>query len=197
MLRAAALSIVMLLTGAAAAAHAAAPPTCTRTALVADGAKLRGCAAGGPWRTLAITDCDLACFEWSLPRHTGTLAAYVAFSHWKCGTETVEVVDLRTGRTRVSLYGGSDYVDYTPNGCEAGGGSVTDLVLRGGGATAFIDVRWDGSLEVLRADRRGVRVLAHGPAIEPTSLTLHGDRIAWRDAGVARSASLGARTPRR
>jgi hypothetical protein len=97
----------------------------------------------------------------------------------------------------VSLYGGSDYVDHTPNGCVQAGGSVTDLVLRGGGATAFVDVRWDQSLEVLRADRRGVRVLAHGPAIEPTSLTLHGDRIAWRDAGVARSASLGARPPSR
>jgi hypothetical protein len=199
MLRAAVLSIVALLTGlgvAGAASAAPSSPRCARTALVADGAQLRGCAAGGPWRTLAMTDCDLACFQWALPRRTGTLAAYVAFSHWKCATSTIEVVDLRTGRPRVALDGGSDFLDSSPNGCAAWGGAVTDLVLRGGGGVAFVDVRWDRSVEVVRADRRGVRVLAHGTTIEPTSLTLHGDRVAWRDGGVAHSASLGARPPR-
>jgi hypothetical protein len=191
MLRAAALAIVVLLIGAGAAEAKPTRP-CERTALVAEGAQLRGCVADGPWRTLATSSCDLACLEWSLPRRTGTLAAYVAFSHWKCATTTVEVVDLRTGRPRAALNGGSDFVSYDANGCSAWGGSVTDLVLRGGGGVAFVDIRWDRSVEVVRADRRGVRVLAHDAAIEPTSLTLNGDRVAWRDGGVARSASLGA-----
>jgi hypothetical protein len=196
MRRAAVLSIVVLLTGASSAAAAPSSHPCKRTTLVAAGAQLRGCAAGGPWRTLATTACDLACFEWSLPRRTGTLAAYVAFSHWKCTTSTVEVVDLRTGRTRAALHGGSDYADYDANGCAAWGGSVTDLVLRGGGGVAFVDVRWDRSVEVVRADRRGVRLLARGAAIELRSLALRGDLVTWRDGGLARSASLGARPPR-
>ena len=108
-------------------------------------------------------------------------------------TWTVEVVDLRSGRPRAALDGGSDHDDV--NGCSSRGGAVTDLVLRGGGV-AFVDVRRDGSVEVVRADHRGVRVLAHGTTVEPTSLTLHGDRVAWREGDAARSASLGARPPR-
>jgi hypothetical protein len=179
-------------------AGAAARSTCVRTALVADGPALRGCAPGGPWRTLTKRVCDLACSEWSLPRRTGTLAAYVQLDRWKCATASINVVDLRTGRRLAGVVGGSDSIDYTPNGCAAWGGTVTDLVLRGRGAVAFIDVRWDGSLEVVRYDRRGFGVLAHDATIERTSLTLGDDgRVAWRDGGGAHSAALGVGLPQR
>jgi FtsP/CotA-like multicopper oxidase with cupredoxin domain len=72
-------------------------------------------------------------------------------------------------------------------------------VLKSDGAVAWIATNFLGTfcisppgpaIEVRRHDRRGLRVVASGTGIVPTSLHLSGSVLHWIDGGMARSATL-------
>jgi hypothetical protein len=68
--------------------------------------------------------------------------------------------------------------------------AVTALVVRSTGGMAWIQ-RVEGEISVWRFDRRGKRRVGIGPRIALRSLRLAGSRIAWRNRGRRRTASLG------
>lgn len=118
-------------------------------------------AVGGPWAAFAL--------------HTYSIDGYTDMNYLD-----VQLVDLRTGKTRTS--GGTAAYQETDFGSY--GGSLTDLVLRPTGALA-----WIGAGRVVAFDERGNRKLDR--RARKRTLRLDGRHITWtsRD-GTERRASL-------
>jgi hypothetical protein len=95
----------------------------------------------------------------------------------------VHSVNLRRGRyrRRVTLLTTTEF--------EPSSIAVTDLVVRGNGALAWIQ-RLEGDVSVWRYDRRGRRRLSAAPRISIRSLRVRRGRLVWRQAGRLRSASI-------
>lgn len=74
-------------------------------------------------------------------------------------------------------------------GAPLSGAKVTDVVLRGDGAMAWIGEAKSGGA-LVRQVRQVGGLLGTGPTIEPASLELRGERVAWEQSGVERSAPL-------
>lgn len=95
---------------------------------------------------------------------------------------TVRLLALPTGEP-------SDVATAVETGAEISAAKVTDVVLRGDGAIAWIgEARSGGAL--VRQVRQVGGLLGTGDGIEPTSLELEGDRVAWKQSGIDRSAPL-------
>ncbi|HEY8583662.1 MAG TPA: hypothetical protein VIL49_11970 [Capillimicrobium sp.] len=71
----------------------------------------------------------------------------------------------------------------------SGGGRVTDVVLRADGAVAWIGESAGGA-GAAREVRQVGGLLGTGTGIEPGTLKLRGDRVAWGQSGIERSAPL-------
>lgn len=73
--------------------------------------------------------------------------------------------------------------------------SVASLVVRPDGGVAWIGTSSSIGgphhvVEVLRHDRRGLKLLDSGAAVAPKSLRLRSSTLRWRHGGVTRRASL-------
>jgi hypothetical protein len=95
----------------------------------------------------------------------------------------VHSVNLRRGRyrRRAAL---TTTTEFEPSSV-----AVTDLVVRGNGALAWIQ-RLEGEVSVWRYDRRGKRRLDARPGISVRSLGLRRGRLVWRRSAALRSASI-------
>lgn len=119
---------------------------------------------------------------------------FVAFGRYVCGglvcfTDSVEVVDVRTGSRKKLAQVHSLEAEAPP--------MILDLELKQTGAVGWIATaqrdRNDPSTavtEVWAADRAGQRMLDSGPGIDGTSLTLSGSTLSWRNGSVRRSATI-------
>lgn len=103
-------------------------------------------------------------------------------------SEEVWVIDLRNGRVIHRAPTGEP-----PLSSEGvGRGSIVGLAVRGNGSVAWINGFDEGrpEREVHVLDRRGARILASSPDIEPHSLTLHGSVLHWTERGRRFSAAI-------
>lgn len=150
-----------------------------------------GCsrASGRSYRLGSVTTCIRSA-------RAGPVAlagAVVAYGLETCGVDTgsavVIVERLSTGRKLRSLPATTG--QRAPESYQ----QVGSLVVRSDGAVAWIGtassiVRHSRSIEVQRADRRGLAQLDSGLALAPRSLRLRGTILSWRHADLVRSASL-------
>jgi hypothetical protein len=111
------------------------------------------------------------------------------------------VRNLRTGRIvhRPATGPLNTYTTHAYKGPEPGDyvgvGPAVDIVVRRSGSVAWIAQNFGldklaAGYEVHVLDKRGSRVLAASPAINPSSLALTGSTIRWTQAGKRFSASL-------
>ncbi len=100
---------------------------------------------------------------------------------------------LRTGRI---LHRVSTGARAPGGGGGVGPGPATAIVVKRDGAVAWITEAWirppdtDLYFEVHALDRRGERLLALAPGIDPASLALAGSRLYWTQGGKPMSATL-------
>jgi hypothetical protein len=130
----------------------------------------------------------------------GPIIAYGAFSAPEPdpgsgegkGSFLVVVRDLRSGKVLLITPTGTPGGTPTPG--RVGVGRAVAIVLKSDGAVAWIAEKEAGSsgggYEVHAADRAGIRLLAAGAGIEPSSLALGGSTLYWTQAGGPASASL-------
>ena len=135
-----------------------------------------GCYRGGRIRFLGdynvTRDCGARAFRLA--------GRFTAFDNTYCdrGEDPgyVNVVDLRSGRSRASLGGLRS--------------PVKDLELRSNGSVAWIRLGNPPNLEVRKLDSTGEAVLDSSRDIAPRSLALSGGRVYWTKNGVPYSAEL-------
>jgi hypothetical protein len=120
-------------------------------------------------------------------------ATVVAYGLERCGIDTgsavVIVKRLSTGRQLRSLPATTGAL--SPESYQ----HVGSLAVRADGSVAWIGVatsiiRHSQTIEVHRADGRGIAELDSGLAIDPRSLRLHGTTVSWRHADLLRAATL-------
>jgi hypothetical protein len=92
-----------------------------------------------------------------------------------CESQHLEVVDLRTGKTRVSVPGGADRLALTGNGWLAW------VTTTAGSPTQHV---------VSAVDSHGRRQLDAGN-IDPATLVAHGNSVQWQRDGAPMTATLG------
>lgn len=83
----------------------------------------------------------------------------------------------------------SDVGTAVETGADVAEARVTDVVLRADGAIAWIGEGRSGGSRVQQVRQTG-GLLGSGAGIEPASLELRGDRVAWTQYGIERSAPL-------
>ncbi len=123
---------------------------------------------------------------------TGPIVAYEAFSNGANGgysSSHVLVRDLRNGRLLHRIPTGTSP---TPTPRQVGIGSVVAIVVKSDGAVAWmLEVDNElGKYQVHAVDKSGSRVLASGPEVDPSSLTLADSTLYWTQGGKPYSASL-------
>lgn len=159
-----------------------------------EGTELLGCVLGHD-RTVAlgpVVCLSPDCSGISEPVLTGYFAAFEYYRHGSPSSYTVEVVDLRTGRRRVTpsgIAGGP-----VQSGAETGG--IAAIVCTGAGDAAWIAFNGTRSetgelvYDVYAYDDHGLRLLDSGTGVAESSLALAGRTVYWTDGGQPRSATL-------
>ncbi|HEU4657355.1 MAG TPA: hypothetical protein VFR97_07510 [Capillimicrobium sp.] len=123
---------------------------------------------------------------WALGRGAAVSAVVGEQLAYGAGDE-VRLLQLPTGEATT--------VDHAVDtGSAVSGAKVTSVVLRGDGAIAWIGEATSGGA-VVRQVRQVGGLLGTGSGIDPTSLRLKGDRVAWTQSGVERSAPLTLPAP--
>ncbi len=102
----------------------------------------------------------------------------------------VTVRDLATGRLVHTLVTATDG---PPDDAEIDSGPTAAIVVKADGSVAWIAEVPNGEVteyQLLAVGRAGRRVLAIATDIQPSSLTLAGNRLHWIEGGEPRSATL-------
>ncbi len=158
------------------------------------GTELLGCVFGHP-RTVSlgpVVCLTPECSGISEPVLTGYFAAFEYDRYGSPSSDSVEVVDLRTGRRRetpTGIAGGPVH-----SGAEIGG--VAAIVCTGAGDAAWIAFNGPRSgsgelvYDVYAYDGHGLRLLDSGTGVGESSLALAGRTVYWTDGGQPRSAVL-------
>lgn len=130
---------------------------------------------------------------WRMPTVQGAMVAFHRTVSWKCGTDSVVVVDLARGRTVSEVPAGTYDVESGANGCMSYGDTVRSLAVRRDGVAAFIAGQ-PTRYEVAISGPNGLEVVASGSDIDSASLSIEyttGYRtIGWWQAGAWQRAEL-------